>query len=264
SARLRRRRRPARRLPAAPSELRSPSPSLTAYAPSAPFQTGPNLSAPFERRLELGVGEHVPLERGVERPPAPPRLELERGVERVETEDVAVGAALRRRTRSPVAGVAVVVAPLDGRPCALGKAAARGIHAPRAPVRGGSDRRVEILDEERERDGLLRDARPLERRRDVVARARETLGNRVAGAEGGARQAQARQADPRAWRRRACPRACRSPPCSRPRPFADPPWDRKRSVTPARGACRLGLAFAGPPRPRCRCSRRTCAAGART
>src|SRR5215211_439233 len=96
------------------------------------------------------------------------RLELERVLERVEPEEVAVRAVTGRRAGPAIAGRAKVVAALDGRGLTFAQPACRGLEPPGQPVSEGPAGRVRVIEDQSERRCAVRHARPGEWRREIL------------------------------------------------------------------------------------------------
>src|SRR5438874_13214148 len=109
-------------------------------------------------------------------------------VDREQTEVVAMRAGGRTRAYVPELAAAVLPRHADG----VGAAAARelgalGRNVEQHPVREGTVRRIGIVHDQRERSCVARRILPRERRRCVVAVAREGARDVAASGEGGAR-----------------------------------------------------------------------------
>src|SRR5919197_1431111 len=131
---------------------------------------GDHLRAILERLPDL-------LDRGS-------RLQLERRLERVEAEEVAMRAVARRRARPPVTRGPEIVSALDRRSLVLPEAARGGVDSPGGPVGEGPGGRVRGVEDPGERLPPLGQVGPLEGRRDVLALARGALGDLPAVVEG--------------------------------------------------------------------------------
>jgi hypothetical protein len=129
---------------------------------------------PLDDPLQLGLAG-----RGVE-------LELELAVEGVQTEDVPMPPVPGRCTGPSIADRSEVVAPLARRGLALAQPARGGVESPRDPVREDAPRRIEVVDDERQRSRPVRNVRPAKRRREILAVAHVPARDRLRVVEGGA------------------------------------------------------------------------------
>src|SRR5215210_5900411 len=139
---------------------------------------------PLVRAHQLGLAQHMSVDRVLELLAGGAVLEVEVGVEGIELEEVTVRTVALGRGRPRVPRTAEAVRALAGRRHVLFDAAGLRVDVPGEPVREVAGGRVGVVDDQGERPRSLGNEVPAQRWRGPLAVRRMAFRNRLAVVEG--------------------------------------------------------------------------------